>query len=130
MTRLKPGGKLVVVTPNVEGAAATLFGAYWRGWEPPRHLHLFSVKTLKNFLLKSDFEVTEARTSSAGAAVIYRVSRISQQKKVGHVSFMFQLGLIIWAYKKELAEFKSQKAGHHAGQNLLVCTTKPLYQAN
>lgn len=125
MRILKPGGRLVVTTPNVEGAAAALFGAHWRGWEPPRHLHLFSITTLKNLLLKAGFEIGEVRTSSAGAAVIYRVSRTNQQKKVGPVSFMFRLWLIIWAYQQELAEFKLQQAGRHAGQNLLACAIKP-----
>lgn len=126
MRLLKPGGKLVVTTPNVESAAATLFGKFWRGWEPPRHLHLFSVNALRNMLLKSGFEIREIRTSSAGAAGIYRVSRTTQQKENGSVSLVFRLGLIIWSYRKELEEFQAQKTGHHVGQNLLAFATKPL----
>lgn len=126
MRLLRPGGKLVVTTPNVESAAAMLFGKFWRGWEPPRHLHLFSVNALKNILLKSGFEIREIRTSSAGAAGIYRTSRTNQQKENGPVSLTFRLGLIIWSYQKELEEFQAQRAGHHAGQNLLALATKPL----
>lgn len=126
MRLLKPGGRLVVVTPNVESVAATLFGRFWRGWEPPRHLHLFSVKTLNNFLLRIGFDTSEIRTSSAGAAVVYRVSRANQRKADGPASFIFRLWLIIWSYQKELAEFKEQRAGHHVGQNLLACAIKPL----
>lgn len=43
---MKPGGLLVAVTPNVESYGHKRFGASWRGLEPPRHLHLFSVGTL------------------------------------------------------------------------------------
>lgn len=123
---LKPGGRLVITTPNVEGAAAKLFGRFWRGWEPPRHLHLFSVNPLRNILLKTGFDIGEIRTSSAGAAGIYRTSRTNQQKEGGPVSLIFQFWLIIWSYQKELAEFKAQKTGHPVGQNLLACAIKPL----
>jgi SAM-dependent methyltransferase len=126
MRILKPGGRLVVVTPNVESTAATLFGKFWRGWEPPRHLHLFSVPTLTSFLLKTGFDVSEIRTSSAGAAVVYRVSRTNQLKESGPVSLIFRLWLIFWSYRKELEEFKAKKPGHHVGQNLFACAIKPL----
>ena len=126
MRILKPGGKLVVVTPNVESVGAALFGSFWRGWEPPRHLHMFSVKSLKCFLSRAGFDVTEIRCSSAGSAVVYRVSRINQQKKNGRVSFFLRLWLIIWSYRKELSEFKSNQAGENAGQNILARAVKPL----
>jgi 2-polyprenyl-3-methyl-5-hydroxy-6-metoxy-1,4-benzoquinol methylase len=126
MRILKPGGKLVVVTPNVDSIAASLFGKLWRGWEPPRHLHLFSVNTLKRFLLRSGFDIKEIRTSSAGSAVIYRVSKSLQLKEGGTASFVFQLWLLFWSYQKELAEFKAQKKGLHVGQNLFACAIKPL----
>lgn len=123
---LKPGGRLVITTPNIEGIAAAMFGPHWRGWEPPRHLHLFSTSSLTKLLLKTGFEIAEVRTSAADAAGIYRVSKISQQQKNGKVSFLFCLSLIIWSYRMELAEFRAQQAGQNAGQNLLACASKPL----
>jgi 2-polyprenyl-3-methyl-5-hydroxy-6-metoxy-1,4-benzoquinol methylase len=44
---LRPGGRLVMVTPNSEGLGIRVFGADWRGLEPPRHLHLFNIPTLR-----------------------------------------------------------------------------------
>lgn len=44
---LQPGGKLVAVTPNVESLGHRLFGARWPHLDPPRHLHLFSQRTLQ-----------------------------------------------------------------------------------
>lgn len=119
---LKPGGKLIIVTPT----GAALFGASWRGWEPPRHLHVFSVKSLTNLLQLTGFVLDEVRASSAGAAVIYRVSRANQKKANGSVSFIFRLKLVFWSYWKELLEFKAQQTGRHVGQNLLACATKQL----
>jgi 2-polyprenyl-3-methyl-5-hydroxy-6-metoxy-1,4-benzoquinol methylase len=43
---LKPGGRLAAVTPNLAGLGHRRFGRNWRGLEPPRHLHLFTRKTL------------------------------------------------------------------------------------
>jgi 2-polyprenyl-3-methyl-5-hydroxy-6-metoxy-1,4-benzoquinol methylase len=43
---LKPGGILVVVTPNIKSYLHERFKKSWRGLEPPRHLHLFSRATM------------------------------------------------------------------------------------
>src|SRR5688572_22578127 len=37
---LAPGGRLVLVTPNLRSRGARRFGAAWRELDPPRHLHL------------------------------------------------------------------------------------------
>lgn len=43
---VKPGGSLVCLTPNVAGIGHAFFGPRWRGLEPPRHLYLFSRRSL------------------------------------------------------------------------------------
>ncbi|MEY2942146.1 MAG: hypothetical protein RLY97_160 [Pseudomonadota bacterium] len=59
---LKPGGWLVLSTPNIDGlfprASYPLADAlgYWPHPEPPHHLFQFSVKTLTAMLEKSGFE--------------------------------------------------------------------------
>ena len=45
---IKPGGRLVCITPNVDGLGRRIFGRRWRGLEPPRHIHVFSLRTLGN----------------------------------------------------------------------------------
>jgi len=44
---LKPGGLLVAITPNVKSRGHRVFGSCWRDLDPPRHLRLFSVNTLR-----------------------------------------------------------------------------------
>src|SRR5579862_5991601 len=39
---LRPGGELVLFTPNSAGITHRVFKECWRGLEPPRHLHIFS----------------------------------------------------------------------------------------
>jgi SAM-dependent methyltransferase len=52
---LKPGGRLVLVTPNVNGFGHRWFGEDWRGLEPPRHLHLFPPAALKLCAIRAGF---------------------------------------------------------------------------
>lgn len=52
---LKPGGLLVISTPRVDSLGAQLFGQYWIGYELPRHLHVFSYRTLTALLHQSGF---------------------------------------------------------------------------
>jgi 2-polyprenyl-3-methyl-5-hydroxy-6-metoxy-1,4-benzoquinol methylase len=122
---LKPGGLLVMTTPNVKSIGASEFGAMWRGWEAPRHLHLFSVASLEKLTKRAGFNIVEARTYSAGSAVVYRVSRTHQQRQSAPLSWLDELGLLIWGYRKELQEEQAQKLSSHTGQNVLIRARKP-----
>lgn len=120
---LKPGGLLVMTTPNALSLGASEFGAFWRGWEAPRHLHLFSVDSLQRLTQRAGFNVTEASTYSAGSAVVYRVSRTNQQS--AKLSWLDELGLLVWSYRKELQEYRTQQINPSTGQNVLICARKP-----
>ena len=122
---LKPGGLLIMTTPNALSLGAIEFGALWRGWEAPRHLHLFSVGSLQHLTQCAGFNVTEASTYSAGSAVVYRVSRANQQS--GKLSWLDELGMLIWSYRKELHEFRAQALNPHTGQNVLIRARKPTH---
>lgn len=52
---LKPGGRLVVFTPNSACLGHRLFGRHWRGLEPPRHLHVFSMNSMRLALAAAGF---------------------------------------------------------------------------
>ena len=120
---LKPGGLLVMTTPNALSLGAAEFGQFWRGWEAPRHLHLFSVESLRRLTQRSGFDVIEARTCSAGSAVVYRVSRANQQS--GRSSWLGELSLLIWSYRRELQEYRAQAGNPNTGQNVLIRARKP-----
>lgn len=52
---LKPGGRLVLLTPNADSLAHRIFGDSWRGLEPPRHLHVFSLRSMRCALQLAGF---------------------------------------------------------------------------
>lgn len=47
---LKPGGLLVINIPNWHSPDRSLFGPYWIGLDPPRHLYVFTRATLTRLL--------------------------------------------------------------------------------
>lgn len=53
---LRPGGCIWVETPNIDALGHGIYGAGWRGLEPPRHLVLFSRKGLVAALRRVGFE--------------------------------------------------------------------------
>ena len=59
---LKKGGKLVVATPNNKSLGHFVFKRNWRGLEPPRHINLFSISSLKSLAILSGFVETNIFT--------------------------------------------------------------------
>lgn len=73
---LKPDGKLVVTTPNIESWGHRLFRKSWRGLEPPRHLHIFSPKTLRISAEQIGYRVESLRTTARSAWERWYASRL------------------------------------------------------
>jgi SAM-dependent methyltransferase len=71
LSLLRPGGKLVVVVPNIASAEAKLFSRSWLGLEIPRHLIHFTERTAKNVIERAGFQIENVRPS-------YMASSISQ----------------------------------------------------
>ena len=67
---LKPRGILVVVTPNIESCGHRHFRSFWMGLDPPRHLYLFTRKTLRKIAERAGFSKYEVWTTAAKAQVI------------------------------------------------------------
>lgn len=120
---LKPGGSLVMTTPNAASLGAAEFGAAWRGWEAPRHLQLFTVESLAALTQQAGFAIEEARTCSAGSAVVYRVSR--EIAEGGPGNGWHRLAALAWSHGKELREQRAQSQQPHTGQNVLIRARKP-----
>lgn len=71
---LRPGGRLVLVTPNAESYGHMRFGSDWLALEPPRHLHLFAAANMRSLLGKAGFVNINLRTSMAHAGSVFRGS--------------------------------------------------------
>ena len=73
---LKPGGTLVVLTPNTDSWGHKLFNQDWRGLEPPRHLYLFNSKTIRKALKDAKFDKVNIRTLAGGTSYILSMSHL------------------------------------------------------
>jgi SAM-dependent methyltransferase len=54
---LRPGGKLIVSTPNFAGWQAQFFREHWYAFDAPRHLFYFSPVALNSLLQKAGLQV-------------------------------------------------------------------------
>jgi len=59
---LRPGGHLLIETPNIESLDARLFRRrYWGGYHLPRHFHLFDRRTLAQLVERAGLAVVVRR---------------------------------------------------------------------
>jgi SAM-dependent methyltransferase len=73
-TLLRPGGTLVLLTPNTDSWGHRKYQADWRGMEPPRHLFLYNGSNIRRLLSRSGFETFRVRTLARAARSIVSLS--------------------------------------------------------
>ncbi len=71
---LAPSGIIAVVTPNHESLGHRIFADRWRGLEPPRHLQVFSRRSLALAARRAGCETFEINTQARLAGMIWRES--------------------------------------------------------
>ena len=54
---LNPKGLILIKTPNFETIERKIFGKYWSVYEAPRHVAIFSRKTIRELLEKNSFKI-------------------------------------------------------------------------
>ena len=81
---LRPGGTLILMTPNASSWGHQIYGKNWRGLEPPRHFILFTKKTLEQCTLQAGFQTLELRTTSRWTRNIIVASDTIRQVERGH----------------------------------------------
>jgi 2-polyprenyl-3-methyl-5-hydroxy-6-metoxy-1,4-benzoquinol methylase len=111
---VSPKGRIVVATPNVESRGHGILGAAWRGLEPPRHLHLFSLATLRTCCDRAKIKTLELRTSSRSAVFIWLASqecKTNQSRARAPIQFLRKLRGYAFQVREELERHKSAEAG-------------------
>jgi 2-polyprenyl-3-methyl-5-hydroxy-6-metoxy-1,4-benzoquinol methylase len=56
---LKPRGVLYLATPDGRALAASVFGRFWHGYDPPRHLFAFTSEGIRRLLARTGFTVVD-----------------------------------------------------------------------
>lgn len=121
---LKPGGALVVVTPNSASFGHRHYRANWMHLDPPRHLHLFNVASLSTLAVRGGFGQRVAFTSIRDAYGMFLGSR-SIQRTGRYAMTAAQPGPSrFWARMMELIEWLALKARSDTGEELVLIARK------
>jgi 2-polyprenyl-3-methyl-5-hydroxy-6-metoxy-1,4-benzoquinol methylase len=123
---LKPGGRLVATTPNIQSLGHSLYQECWRGLEPPRHLQVFSVQALRNCAQQAGFKKIEVKSSAANADAIIGASigvreakkRMTCSQAAYEINIMRAVRCCLIQYREALLLRKQLNCGEEA---LLIC---------
>lgn len=118
----RPGGRLVLATPNVDALGHRLFGASWRGLEVPRHLHLFAVETLSTLAVRAGFRVLSATTTARAARWFCISSRVlaSGGDDAHRRAVEAPLRSRLAAFAFQMIEDAWLRASHVAGEEIVL----------
>ncbi|MEE3329279.1 MAG: class I SAM-dependent methyltransferase [Myxococcota bacterium] len=124
---LKPGGRIVISTPNPTSAGAARFGSSWLHWDPPRHLQLFGSSNLAALLERVGFSDVRTETSAGSAHFAYYASSVIERDAVmpglrlGALSLSTRLsGLRFW-----MSEHARVRRGDPCGEELVAFASRP-----
>jgi SAM-dependent methyltransferase len=117
---LKPAGTLVVLTPNVESRGHARFGAAWLNLDPPRHLFLFSPKTLQRVAERAGLEVLTLRSTARTAWVYGALSRAIERTGRGEMSELSRPHALLYGLLYQLRLRRCLRCHPMAGDELLL----------
>jgi 2-polyprenyl-3-methyl-5-hydroxy-6-metoxy-1,4-benzoquinol methylase len=127
---LKPGGRLSVATPNLDGVGHRRFGRNWRGLEPPRHLHLFTRKPLEECAAGAGIRSFEIFGVPCIGDGIFRASleleELATGRKRPEISRWMEVSLL------NIREFRLARENAEVGEEVVLLARKlePLPQEN
>lgn len=112
---LKPGGKLVIITPNLESLGHETFREIWRGLDVPRHLVLFSSKTLSRATQQAGLKVIElfvtARSDRWNWIVSYNLKKYNKNFYFSQPNLSSRFMEIVFDKKVRLWHMWNKKSG-------------------
>lgn len=121
---LRPGGVLVLLTPNADSFGHRIFGRHWLGLDVSRHLTVFSPSAVESAMRRAGFNVVVCRAGARISRWVYRVSsmlsRTGQNAYVTRATIADRLREI--AFEKLIRIRALWDA--HAGDELFVMARK------
>jgi sterol 3beta-glucosyltransferase len=123
---LRPGGRLVAITPNVESHGHGVFGPDWFGLDPPRHLVLFSPQALRAAATSAGFADADVRTSSRIAFITWIAGHdIRRRGRVVSFDGAVPLPRLLRGFCAQIAEAARLSARPECGEELVLLARKP-----
>jgi len=125
---LRSGGRIVLATPNARGLGVARFGRSWRGWEVPRHIHVFDPDTLARQVEKSGLAVHSVETVASSAFYLYLDGvRIERSTPGGPPAAGQPVGRFdqLRAIAFWLKEYAAVRNGRSVGEEVLLVAELP-----
>lgn len=121
---LNPAGHLVIVTPNVNSWGHRLYGADWRGLEPPRHLNIFAPGSLKAVLRQTGFQKVQMSTTIRAADFYFISSRELQRAGRSEMGLRQRWTTRLWGQAMLAIEWTRLKIDRQAGEEIAAIAQK------
>lgn len=123
---LRPGGRLVIVTPNAASMGHRIFGRFWRGLEPPRHIQIFTPTALEAVANSAALKIDKVFTTAVNAWIVFSASsvlaRCSNSTECGNAKPMRSEQ--IHGLKMQIAEASRLRIRHPEGEEIVLIATK------
>jgi hypothetical protein len=83
---LRINSQLVFSMPNIESWEARLIGAYWLGWDSPKHLYILPRDPMREILIENGFDTIESACLASehvsfGSSLVFLL--MSKSPKIG-----------------------------------------------
>jgi 2-polyprenyl-3-methyl-5-hydroxy-6-metoxy-1,4-benzoquinol methylase len=117
---LRPGGDLVAITPNAGSLGHRLFGPDWRGLEPPRHLHIFTRRSLEHIAKDAGFIDARAATTVRDADNLLVACRALRRARQTGGEYKRRESDRKWAETLQFVEAMLMVIGFGFGEELLL----------
>jgi len=88
---LKPGGKMILLTPNIESLGHRLFKKLWLYLDPPIHFCLFSPRTIQMCAELGGLLEYKVKTVASGVQIAWLLSLLIQREYVFPVNLQRRL---------------------------------------
>ena len=120
---LKPGGLLVLLTPNAGSWGHRIYQADWRGLEPPRHLHIFTPSSLARICRQAGFNPGFCRSTVRGSGMLLASRLLRRATKVDTTR------IPSWTHRlvdeiRSLAHWAGSFVDSAAGEEVLLISRK------
>lgn len=103
---LKPGGTVILTTPNARGWGAKLFGKRWINWHSPYHLQFFTRQSMQLAAQQAGLVLAEVKTVTNSEWLLYQWIHLVTYPKLGIPSWFWspnKSGAVF--YQKLLVKF-------------------------
>jgi len=120
---LRPGGKLVMLTPNTDSLGHHWYGRNWLHLDSPRHLYLFNRTSIQKMFDKVDYSHVSCQAVLRDANWTLAASR-SLQRTGGYTFGSLPLIEKIYGLLQLYVEWLEMKASPSSGEELLLIAQK------